>query len=602
MLYDANGKEIDYTGDRDQNIIIANTLESLRKYFSTRTDKELTVETNFYKQIAESYRIWQKGGDNLVSSVLDMYVASASNYGSIIHSDSDKGKEITEIFKYWKDYVVNSDLNLPTGLTSVYKDWLIEAWGSRLCILYVVWGKAEIPVGSGKKYYVPVQMYVPNAYGVKVIGGETLGDHEYRFRTKEEMNRNFSDKKQYEDVYVEQEKNQAKPSGGFKIPSKKNHSIYVRAIGARSYQTYPIPFLFHRGTAQLVKVKEALRSSDYRTAIGIINDILMIKKGSDELTKMGVTTGTKELEALRQLIKSRMSNTQAFLTSYDTTMEHVHPETESLLSRDKYFEVDKDILASLGLITVRIEGERRESELNYKGFTLEAEATMKEFRTIMEQEIYVDFIKKNKTEHPELFREFSKLLYIHKPMNIWITDEGKRVIETWYNKGLISKRHGLEATTPLHYNVEKVERKAEQKDEELMYPPVVQNQEQHETNLTEPKKPNGRPQKQTQAALKTCGNCGYQLDTEKLSHVMEKAVQCPNCTYIVTIEGEVISTAKEYMEAPAWVENCVSSYMNSPVAKKKYPNPKVRRQHGWAICQWQYKRKKKANEDKDGDA
>ena len=587
-LYDANGKLIDYTGDNGQNIIIANTLESLRQYFSTRDDKELTVKDGFYDQVTESYRIWQKGADNLVSSVLDMYVASASNYGAIIHTDSAKGKEITDVFKYWTDYVVNSDLNLPTGLDSVYKDWLIEAWGSRLCILYVVWGEAEIPVGSGKKYIVPIQMYVPNAFGVKVIGGETLGDHTYRFRTKSEINRNYSDKKDYEDVYIEQHKNQAKPGGNMLMPLKKSHSIYVRAIGARSYQTYPVPFLFHRGTAQLVKVKEALRKSDYRTAIGIINDILMIKKGSDELTKMGITYGAKELEALRQLLKERLGTSQAFLTTYDTEMKHIHPETETLLSRDKYFEVDKDILASLGLITVRIEGERRESELNYKGFTLEAQAVMKEFQTIMEKEIYIDFIKKNKTKHPKLFTEFSKLLYIHKPMNIWITDEGKKNIKVWYERGLISKRHGLETTTPLNYNVEKLERKVEQKDEKLMYPPIVQNQEQHENDLPNKKKPNGRPEK----AIVKCSACSNIFDMLDVVESHMGAVKCIKCGTEVTQKDLIV----EYTEAPQWVEDCVSSFMNSPSAKKKYPDAKIRRKHAWAVCQIQFKRLKKGKE------
>ena len=556
MLYDAGGKEIQYTNDRDKNIIIANTLESMRSYFSTRTDKELTVKKGFYEQVKESYKIWQDGGDNLVSTVLDMYVASASNYGALIHTDSEKGKEVTDVFRYWKDYVVNANLNLPTGLDAVYKEWLTEAWGSRLCILYVVWQEVEAPIGSGKKYFLPVEMYIPNAYGVKVIGGRTLGDHKYYFRTKEEIERTYStNKEDYEDVYIEQYKNQAKPGKNLQMPLKNKHGIYVRAIGARSYQTYPVPFLYHRGTARLVKLKAALRNSDYRTAIGIINDILMIKKGSDELTKLGITYGTKELEALRQLLKSRLSNTQAFLTTYDTEMKHVHPETDALLSREKYAEVDKDILSSLGLLTIRIEGERRESELNYKGFMLETRAVMKEFRDIMEKEIYMDFIKLNKSKHPALVKDFSKLYYIQKPMNIWVTDEGKQIIDRWYNKGLISKRHALESTTDLEYGIEKIERKAEQKDEELMYPPVTQNVEKDETNLTKPKKLNGRPKKSTEKG--------------------------------------------EYTEAPAWVEKCVASYISSPAAKKKYPDPKVRRQHAFAICTWQYKRlNKKASKEK----
>lgn len=601
MLYDAEGKEIQYTNDRDMNIIIANTLESLRSYFSTRTDKELTTETGFYNQVQESYRIWQRGGDNLVSSVLDMYVSSATNYGAIIHSDKKVGKELTDIFKYWKEYVVNSGMQLPTGLDSVYKEWIIESFGSRLCILYVVWDEVEVPIGSGKMYVMPVKMYVPNAYGIKVIGGDLLGDKKYYFRTKEEMSRSYSSTKDdYEGNYEEQFKNQDKQNNNdSKLPLNKDHSIYVRAIGTRSYENYPIPFLFHRGTAQLIKVKEALRKSDYRTAIGIINDILMIKKGSDELTKLGITYGEKELTALKDLLRERLGTSQAFLTTYDTDMSHVQPDTASLLSRDKYFEVDKDILASLGLINIRIEGERRESELNYKGFMLETQSIMKEFKDIMEKDLYMEFVKRNKDTHPELFKEFSRLLYIYKPINIWITDEGKRLIKNWYNSGLISKRDALETTTDLDYNIEKIERQAETSagDDEIMYPPIVQNQEEKglddKGTPTKPK-PNGRPEK---ASIVTCSNCGYQLDNQILPHIMQDAIQCPNCKYIVDLEGITISTAEEYMAAPAWVENCVNSYMQSPSAKKKYPDAKVRRSHAWAVCQWQYKKVNKGKAD-----
>jgi hypothetical protein len=339
----------------------------------------------------------------------------------------------------------------------------------------------------------------------------------------------------------------------------------VRALGTRSYENYPIPFLFHRGTAQLVKVKEALRKSDYRTAIGIINDILMIKKGSDELTKLGITYGEKEMSALRDLLRTQLSTNQAFLTTYDTDMKHVTPETASLLSRDKYFEVDKDILASLGLINIRIEGERRESELNYKGFMLETQAIMKEFRDIMEKDLYMEFVRRNKETHPELFKEFSRLLYIYKPINIWITDEGKRLIKNWYNSGLISKRHSLETTSDLDYDVEKIEREKETAngDDEKMYPPVLQNQEEKGLDipgqpivvLPEPKAdPNGRPEK----------------------------------------------AEEKYVDAPAEVEKCVTSFMTSPDAIKKYPDEKIRKQHAYAVCTWQHNKKVKKGTTENG--
>lgn len=484
------------------NLILANSLDSIRQYLTTRTDKELVVETDFYKQIIENYRIWQQGGNNLVSPILDMQVGSASNYEATINF-TQKSAELKDILNYWKDYVVNSNLsNIATGLNSVYREWLTESWGSRLCIFYVVWGESEIPLGSGKKYIVPIQIYVPNAYGVKVIGGNTLGDKEYYFRQNSDLdytkNKEKNNSDNYKDNYLIQYKNPNRAldkSEDIKIPLQENHSIYVRAIGSRSYENYPTPYLFHRGTAALVKVKEALIKSDYRTAIGIINDILLITKGSEELTKQGISYGEKELESLRQLIKTRLGTSQTFLSTYDTQMKHISPDVSSLLSRDKYFEVDKDILASLGLINIRIEGERRESELNYKGWLVEVQGVAKIFKEMIERDVYLDFVKRNIKQYPELFKDFPKLIYAQKPMNIWLSEEGKRLTKTWYSYGLLSKESAIEMTTDVSYEVEKINREneAEAGDDTTMYPPIIQNQEDKVTDTASPD--GGRPSK-----------------------------------------------------------------------------------------------------------
>lgn len=83
-----------------------------------------------------------------------------------------------------------------------------------------------------------------------------------------------------------------------------------------------------------------------------------------------------------------------------------------------------------------------------------------------------------------------------------------------------------------------------------MYPPIIQNQEEKGTDIPgkppAPKSdPNGRPEK----------------------------------------------ADEEYTEAPADVERCVTSFMSSPEAIKKYPDAKIRKQHAYAVCTWQHKKK-----------
>jgi len=582
------------------NLLIASSLEFIQNYISNKGDKELKVPTDFYKQIMDCYRIWQRGGDNIVSSVLDMQVWSATNYGNTIYSKVKGDSETQDFLNYWKSNVNRGvAIDVPVGLDNVIKEWYIESWGSRLVTLYMIWGTMEY---NGKNYQVPVQMYIPNTYGIGVIPSELFGGNKYFFRSKQDISQWD---KISEDIYKDPTKYQSLISTNEVrkyIPLQTNHSAKVSKIGAsnRTWEVFPTPYLYHKQTAALVKVKEAIRNSDYRTAIGIVNDLLLIKKGSEELTKRGITYGEPELTALNNLLKEKLAATGILGTSYDTTVEHVTPDVAAMLSKDKYSEIDTDIYASLGLISINIENERvRTSELNPKGLILEVAGCMKIFKDLMEKEIFYEIIKRNKGIFGD--KKSEDYIFYQKPMNIWVSDEGKRLKRLLYDRGLISKRETIEVLGESDYDIQSVQRNSEEKDGEVFFPPVIQNVEKD----VEPE--GGRPQdtqkddiknketdkkqnrkevtKDTQNASEDaeCPNCGEIFVYLDQPEAGMGYVKCPICKEPVTQNN--LTNSNNYTEAPAKLDDCVESLMQDSDMISKYPDSKERKQHSWAICQ-----------------
>jgi len=585
-------------------IIKAATLESIRNYIETKQDKELKGQTDFYKQILDCYKIWQRGDDNLVSTVLDMMVWSATNYGFSFLSKT-KDTLLSDVLNYWAKNVNRGlGIDIPIGLHNVMREWYTEAWSSRLVVLYVIWGTMKY---NNKLWNVPTALYIPNSYAIGVATSHTVGNNKYYFRTEEEIGNSLEIKdisNVYRSPYLIQTR-QGRDRGKKYIPLKSNHSAYVSKIGTRIWEVLPVPYLYRKNTALLVKVKQALRKSDYRTAIGIINDILLLKKGSKELTEAGVIYGEKELTALNDLLKEKLAASGVLGTSYDTTAEHIHPDVQSLLNRDKYLEIDQDILASLGFLTINIENEKtRIAELNPKPLILEIQGCQSIAKNTLESQIVYEIVKRNSKN---LSQESSSddIIFYQKPMNIWISDEGKRLKRLLYDRGLVSKREAIEVLGETNYDVQKVQHQAEEKDGDIFFPPVIQNVEKdteptggrpNDTNIDD-KKPNNpdSTKKQNKKVINKaqgdfdceCLDCGKQVSSEQ--HC--KDIKCPVCGGDMRRvsrpgKGQPHKEAKEnYEEAPAKLERCVDKLMKDSRMIKKYPDAKERKSHAWAICQ-----------------
>jgi len=486
-------------GDRLQNmkLVLAAQVQNIVDSLNPRSDKELIAETDYYAQVRDSYDIWHRGGDNIVSSILDAQVQSATFYGADV--DVLGNDDLRKVFQHWKDYVVNDTIStLPTGLEAVEHEWYTEYWTSSMPILYCVWEKRQIPGLGRKQWWLPTIMYVPNSHGIGVKASPMLGDKQYFFREIEEDEKPENDQGtglfQDDEDFQKQNRFQVRPIATDEhknLPlDPERHTFYPRTIGARISDKFPVPFLYHRNIAKLVKLKKALRRSDYRTAVGIINDILLLKKGSKELTERGIIYGAEEMQAFQNLLESRLANTGVLGTTYDTTAEHVHPDVESMMSKEKYEEVDNDILIALGLLTLTGEGEqRREVQLNPKGLILEVESARKVFKDIIEKDLYLEFRRRNARL---LTGEFDRLVYYQKPMNIWLSVENKRIMRVLYDRGLIGKRDVIGSLTTLDPDVMRQHRVDEKEagDEDTFYPPVIQNIEKDPDDLTNP---NGRP-------------------------------------------------------------------------------------------------------------
>jgi hypothetical protein len=487
-----------------------------------------------------------------------MMVWSATNYGSSFVSKK-KGDVLQDVLNYWKDNV-NRDfsIDIPVGLDNVMREWYTESWSSRLVVLYLVWGTMKY---NNETWQVPVYMYIPNSYGIGVAGSTSVGNNKYYFRSAEEL-QSTVDLKEYTDFYKNPYLVQTRSGRDIArkyLPFKSNHSAYVSKIGARVWELLPVPYLYHKNTAILVKVKQAIRNSDYRTAIGIINDILLLKKGSKELTEAGITYGEKELSALNDLIKEKLAGSGILGTTYDTTAEHITPDVQSMLSRDKYAEIDQDILASLGFLSITIENEKvKLAELNPKPLISEITGTMKIYKELIERQIVYEIVKRNKRLLDKSIPE--NIIFNQKPMNIWISDEGKRLRRLLYDRGLISKREAIEVLGESDYDIQKVQREEEDKDTEVFYPPVIQNVEKDVDVSTEPS--GGRPKDTTKDDIKN-----KETDKKQNRKEIEK------------------NASEEYEEAPAKLDSCVEKLMNDERMIKKYPDTKERRSHAFAICQ-----------------
>lgn len=435
-----------------------------------------SVDSDFEIQVSECRNLTRNGsGRGVVPRIIESMVQSAtgSNVDKYIHYPKKMKRVEKKLFEEFIKKLNSGNKDILPGLLSFNEWWFRELWTSSLVCSYWTYGD-----DTGN---IPLKMIVRNPKIIRIKYDRSLEEFKYY----EDMTCDYDDETLYDKNTTETKRlslatfNKSKwqdvDTNEFRLlPLQTHHDMYIEKRGCQPYDIYPVPYLVSVGVVGLCKLKEALRNSDLSLARGLIKAILQFKKGSDALTKVGrYVTPEQITEYLARITAALSPNSPSVLaSSYDESAAWVQPNMEGL-NPQKYEEVDKDILEALGLVEI-VEASRgkREAVLNPKPLMLEIRHAANKHAAFINYLFELIKEKNGLTTRPQ---------YIPMITDVWLTPEGKALIAKLYTYGLLSKTYTLESLTTTELETERERRKDEstKNDMTVMYPPVINNQEQH---------------------------------------------------------------------------------------------------------------------------
>ena len=226
---------------------------------------------------------------------------------------------------------------------------------------------------------------------------------------------------------------------------------------------------------------------------------------------------------------------------------------------------------------------REEAMLNPKVLVEEVEDAVKDYNTLM-SEIIMQIQEKNSNK----YKSQDKIEVQSGVIKTFLTDNMKTLIRSWFDRGLVGYKSGLENTTGLNFETQFKERQNESKKgiTTVCYPRLIQNMEKYPDNESIPddKKPGTPESKNYKNAFNCITEPFKSIDDipmffkEKLSDDKQKLFmanfnKCFNhCTKLdmddefkekISLEFAVEHTM-HYVEAPY-------TYNNYPKTIKKLP-------------------------------
>lgn len=433
-------------------------LAMLNQMLSLFSAEQITVPMDFYSQARCVHNALACDSSGLVNSLLDYAISS----GQVNFSVETSNTNLTSILNDWMKNV-NSSLRgkIPTGIDALAKQYYRERWKeSSFIVLRTIWEDVD-------GFQLPTKLWFATGRDVLVKDESTsaqLGTEKYFLKISK-------DKK-------------------IAIPSGPNEQIYIQ----RPYEPwgahYPVPFLIRRGVYYNLEFLKILNKKGSNVLGKAMEYLMMMKKGSADLSKNGNTDFTYSKEDLtkikddfQKLIDDMRANRglPMYTTNFDTELEHVIPDYMKAMSADLYGPIEKRILAGLGFIEI-IQGatsSRKDSVLNPKVFMEEVQSGVNDFRSLM-TDILMDIINKNVKLHKKYSAE--EMIQIRtSPLKAFYGATEKEFIRSLYDRGLLSMQTTLELGVDIDIDEEAERRKKEDKNgyEDLFYPHLVQNMEQY---------------------------------------------------------------------------------------------------------------------------
>jgi cation transport regulator len=429
----------------------------------------ISIDCTFDGQMEQIKRLLKSDTTGLINSILN-FMTHASSVPLKIET---KNNTLDNILHIWQTNYLNSDINIdiPRGLRELSTQYFIERWKSSFIALNIQWEDINI---NGEIWQLPSRMWLADGSAIVV-----------------EANTNTLTNRKY---YLDKSREKL-------LSNTSNKSVIIRKPFSSWYETYPTPFLVKRGVLFNGLLKEAIVNKQADVIQQIIPYLLLLKSGTDKLAELQQLGTIEELKTLKDSIVDSVKS-QDFsgevgkliaALSYDVNMEHFIPDLSKILNDGITKAADKNILAGLGMIEVEgFAKNRQETILNPKLLVEEVKDAVADWSGILE-EVMIQTLERNRRRYPKL--TLNEVRIVPGLIKAFLTDDFKSLLRNLYDRGVIAKQTIVEDVAELDFEVQ-VERRIKETErnlDDILYPPITMNQEQHEDDIKdnkEEKKPN----------------------------------------------------------------------------------------------------------------
>jgi len=421
--------------------------------------KKISTPTEFHDQVNAIKTMLSNDVTGLIDSLSDFLVTSAK-----VNYQVQTGNEnFNKILKKWSVQVVNSDYlgRIPRGINALAEEYFKERWkSSSFPILKIL----DWKIVDGIK--LPSKMFFVDGGSVWVDDTDNslkLGTYKY---------------------YLGKGKN-----------DELNKGIIFTKPFARWFDVYPTPFMIKRGIYTNFRIVESLKTKQSELLNQVIPYMFLLKKGSEALalaelkSNSGKIYSNNELTNIIQDIKdmiedgfdSYKAQMNARATQWDEEIKHLIPDLDPMFKASLFTAAEKAILGGFGFLDIAesVASNRKESILNPTAFIQEIERGVEDFKNHILKELIFRIIEQNKRNNKYMNANFE---VISSPVKGFMTDKFRAMIRSFYDRGIISRQTAVEMgiEVPFEAEVTRIKREKKQGMERDLYPPIIQNLEQHQ--------------------------------------------------------------------------------------------------------------------------
>ena len=417
---------------------------------------KIKVASTFHKQMEQINSLLGNDRTGLVSSILDFMIQS----GTVDVNFNASNKNLTKLFSEWKQNL-NADLSLdiPRGLRGFTEQYLRERWKSSFIVVNLRWHKVD-------GYWLPTRIYLMDGASVFVKNDKRL------------LNGNA--------YYL------GKPDSDEAVPLRntKESSFIVRKPFNSWYDEYPVPYLVKKGALYHSLFKSMILERQSEIIQTAFPYQLLVKVGTQEAIKKGMGPTQTDLDNIKEKFQNQKKNfsehtlDKGLIGAFagDVNLEELIPNYVKALDEKILKSSDKNLLSALGMIELKgFSASREEAILNPKVLVEEVEDAVNDYVDLLKE-----IVQQIKEKNSGKYTLNDSVEVQSGVIKAFLTDEMKTLIRSWYDRGLVGDKSGLENTTGLNFETQVKERDNERKEklDTKMYPRITQNMEKDPADLS----------------------------------------------------------------------------------------------------------------------